>query len=338
VQQARRTRRSLFETVGGTGSSTSKFDYLPVIIWVLTMTLFAPLMAGADFHMRDTPAERNSKSIDTRMFAVASLSVCIALLFDLILDFVNVEDSVYEYFSLRAFSLISLASLSLTYIVAADYDNFGQITTIFECAQIFGEISCLNWLISSLDSLGCFTQFRVGCIIIVYYFNFISWYLNFIYFDGDPSTTLHMLSDLFYFSTVASFVVLCAIYVFYMYKRMKKNKVENKPLQLEDYYCIIVVISVFIAAIVKTCWIYVIAAIMQTDNLIIAFESSTYKDGVFVIRTALTFFLCLLPGRMFKRKAVENNYDNQVKSSFVSYMSHEIRTPLNVVGTFRFIS
>ena len=59
--------------------------------------------------------------------------------------------------------------------------------------------------------------------------------------------------------------------------------------------------------------------------------STYYADGNFLLRTGLTFFLCLLPGRIFKRKAAEKNYDAEMKSTFVSFMNHEMRTPLNIV-------
>jgi hypothetical protein len=308
-------------------------ERFPIMIWLLSMTLLIPLMVGADFNLRDSPQEINSKSIETRMFAVAALSVCFALLVDLILDYTFFEDNVYNYFGLRAFSLVSLGSFSLAYIVAANFDNFGAIYVSLDTAQVFGEVGCLLWLMNSLNSLGCFTQLRIAIVLGLYYLNFLMWDLNCFFSDGDPSSLLHILSDVFYNASAVTFLILCINYVYHMRKQMIQNKINQKPLHLEHYYCNIVVGCVLAAVILNSILVFVISAIYNIDNST-SFVSAPYRDGQFIIRTALTYFLCLLPGRMFKRKAAETNYDNEVKSSFVSYMSHEIRTPLSVIGTY----
>ena len=61
-------------------------DYVAWTIVVLSIALFVPLMVGADFHLQGSEEEINARSVECRSFAIASLSICISLLIDLLLD------------------------------------------------------------------------------------------------------------------------------------------------------------------------------------------------------------------------------------------------------------
>ena len=307
-------------------------DYVAWTIVVLSIALFVPLMVGADFHLQGSEEEINARSVECRSFAIASLSICISLLIDLLLDISFTENAGYLY--LRAYSLFNLAAYSLIYIVASNYSNFGQISVVIGAVQVFGEVSSIVWLLRSLDVLGCWSIFAAISVIVLYFMNFVFWFLNFIYYHGNTKSTFSTLSSFFFYFALVLFIGHFAYWFYLLYKEIQINKKEKTNLSIEIYYSNVIIAVTVVFTILKELLVPVIHDITgMTDDY--AISSSTYfADGNFLLRTGLTFFLCLLPGRIFKRRAAERNYDSEMKSTFVSFMNHEMRTPLNIVRTF----
>ena len=311
-------------------------DYVAWTIVVLSIALFVPLMVGADFHLQGSEEEINARSVECRSFAIASLSICISLLIDLLLDISFTENAGYLY--LRAYSLFNLSAYSLIYIVASNYSNFGQISVVIGAVQVFGEISSIVWLLRSLDVLGCWSTFAAISVIVLYFMNFVFWFLNFIYYHGNTKSTFSTLSSFFFYFALVLFIGHFAYWFYLLYKEIQINRKEKTNLSIEIYYSNVIIAVTVVFTILKELLVPVIHDITgMTDDYAIS-SSTYYADGNFLLRTGLTFFLCLLPGRIFKRRAAERNYDSEMKSTFVSFMNHEMRTPLNIVRMFITIS
>ena len=306
----------------------TSIDYVAWTIGVLSIALFIPLMVGADFHLEGSEEEINARSIECRSFAIASLSICLSLLIDLVLDVIFTENAGYLY--LRAYSLFNLSAYSLIYIVASNYKNFGQISVVIGAVQVFGEVSSIIWLLRTLDTLGCWSLFGALLAIVLFFLNFVFWFLNFIYNHGASPSLFSLLSSITFYISFITLVCYFLYWFYLLYKERQVMKIEKLKLPIEVYYSTIIIVVTIAFAVLKQVLVPVIKDVTGiTDDYVIA-ASTYYADGNFLLRTGLTFFLCLLPGRIFKRKAAEKNYDAEMKSTFVSFMNHEMRTPLNI--------
>ena len=311
-------------------------DYVAWTIGILSLSLFVPLMVGADFHLENTQIEISARSVECRSFAIASLSVSLSLLIDLLLDVIFTENAGYLY--LRSYSILALTAYSLAYLVASHYDNFGEIEVVFGAVQLFGEVSTAIWFLHSLDTLKCWSKLSIYSIIWSFYLQYLTWYLNYIYFYGDTKAVLYTISLSFFYFAAAIIIGQCVYWFYLLHKELKSNKSDKTSLPVNIHYSNVIIAVVILFGLLKLILKPVVTDLADVHDDYAIISSIDYADGNLLLRTGFTFFLCLLPGRIFKREAAERNYDSEMKSTFVSFMNHEMRTPLNIVRMFITIS
>lgn len=271
------------------------------------------------------------------MCAVSSLSICIPLAVDAILDTLMKQSTGLVW--LRCLCLSALMSYNLMFLVAYDRDNFTDIVTTFDNSQIFCELAAVLWLLNRMDFSNSWTKPRIYFMITIYA---IEHWFGFALKITSKEVALHpylsVVDGVLLYGANAIFVLTCIQWAYLMVRKYSRNRIssfdskhDRPPLSSNDYYCLIIVSTTVFCMVTDVAMQYSIAAIDhisddETSN------SAAYRQGEIAIRTVLTFCLCYLPSRMFKRKAFENEFEVKVKGSFVKYMSHEMRTPLSVIS------
>lgn len=281
-------------SVGIPAKKTLSVDYIAWTIGILSISLFIPLIAGADFHLDNSQIEISARAFECRAFAIASLSVCLSLMIDLSLDIFFSQKAAYLY--LRGFSLFALTFYSLAYIVASNYDNFGELEVVLGAVQLFGELSTTIWFLHKLDSLNCWSPLSGYTIIGLYYFQFMTWFLNYIYFEGDTRTIVYSLSNACFYFAAAIIVGQCVYWFYLLHKAFGARGSDKISLPINILYSNVVIAVLITFGIMKLILRPVVKDITGVQDDYDVVSSVEYFDGNLLLRTGFTYFLCLLPG------------------------------------------
>lgn len=301
-------------------------DWVSILISTLCATIFIPLIFSIDLNLSGTTTEAVYASAESRSFAIASLSMCLSVGFDLFLDFLQAKE--FKFFALRAFSLLSLCSYSIVIIIPHEFDNFGEIAWCFDWFQWTAEYMTALWLLRTMDTVKCWTYEVTTFLILLYYFSFVVAMLLQLQPDNEELkqgyTALTYINISFYGLNTLRWFYLMRHELFTL-KAFKKSTTT--------YYSAVIMLIMVLTLVSDQVNIFIVKDLTgnhETDDY--ATQNSNYIiDCQFVIRTCFVYFLCLLPGRMFKRSLMEFQYNAEIKSTFVQYISHELRTPLNIL-------
>jgi hypothetical protein len=304
-------------------------DRLAVLIAVLVFIILSFSFTGVNLDLQGKAEEVNYKSDQVRLYAACAISVTLPLAIDAALDFIYCPTA--GYIGLRFASLVSLLMYCLVTIFTSTEATFVQIHLVLSFSQIFIQSSIILYLLHDLDKRRVFTFSRVTFIICVYFAHIIVEFIQFL--NGNPSSTITTsLNSFFNYLSYVAFITAAVIWLLDFRKDYiaKKRAIEEEG--RENTSVILVTaddLTIIILSIVPLIAIPIYAVL---ESILIAIEGQTqgsYQNsdwlcGVFVLRSFLTFFTCILPARIFKQKAIEIQYDNEVKASLVRYMSHEV--------------
>lgn len=291
------------------------WDYVAILGFALTVTFFIPLIASLEIQNDDTVHSFSTSLMGRMMFAV-SLSVSLPLIIDVALDYLSLSVTPdYSHLYLRSVSLLAMCTFNIVFITSSGSNLL--LEQVVSTCQIFVEFAMLIWLLNNLDSRGCWSTPRCIALLLFVYGYLILQLATQI----NPSGSLPLIS----------FISLLLFSVLYLYSTFRwaytlfdqVGRKKGKPLSANDQYSILVIISTFLFGLS----FYVLSIIFSSDS-----DYEYLLMGYYVIRTVLTFSICLLPGRMYRQKAIQFEYDAEVKTSFVRYMSHELRTPMSVLS------
>lgn len=301
---------------GLTAPVSAETDWIAMIILLLSLVHILPVIWGADFLLGKDIV--NLTSPNSKILVVSSLAVCLPLSIDLLLDAVFIGNVKYLY--LRLLSLIGIILNGVVYLLASHLEFYATVQRVMGFTEVFIEFACGLWLLHALDKTGVWTSNRILFIIFTYtaadYFN----YFSYIDYYTDHYGILDNFDTAFTFISLGVFAILSGLWVY----NRRKDLFRWKAPSMDDSYCLIIMnctLLTFIAFFLMPTVVF-----HTTTVTPLTFEISSEKfQGSIVIRTMYALALCILPARIFKTHALENEYDLKVKHLFVQYMSHEMR-------------
>jgi hypothetical protein len=316
---------------------TKKVDTLALIAITAALLLLIPLIPSEylDFRLAGTEFDINSRSLQCYVFAVGTLSVAVTLLADLALDFIFTKRMGYMY--MRLFSVITLILCTIVYVCPRNYDSWAQVQLLLGKFQFFSQIAASSWFLNAIDRTGCWNKRWVTFLLLLYA---SSDFLDCLVIILPESKTVAVISYIlqyscftFLFGTSFLWIYVSRIELLHILFGRKQSKTKDKkqPSFLSCYSLTVIVVFIC-CALIDTISTVIIRSYTSSD----VHSTADYRCVTLVNRTLLTFFLCIIPGRMFKGEVAIHEYNATVKSSFVRYVSHEVHHLdfINPVFTF----
>lgn len=321
----------------------NKIDVVGFLLCTLCVAVLFPLIPSdsLDFHLRGSKLESNYKLEECRSAAIVALTMCVLQLIELVVDIISRKAIEYTY--LRFFSLSALAGYSLLYVAPNDYSNWVQIQDVVGKFQVLSEIGGVLWFIHTLDITAVWNRWVVVSLTFMCFTPYVLDYIGFI----NSSATFNVVADALLYLAYLSFFIFACIWCYVsrkelfgdinIFNRQVAPVTPNKrvtPMPLNTVFTIIVLVTLFIAAVSEVSAIEIIRSVYSFDTSNDVYSSARYRTTSFLIRTLLGYILSMAPTHLVRQRAIEYEYNVEVKTAFVKFFSHEVMFYMYIVRLF----
>ena len=304
-----------------------------LLFFLLSTTLFLPLMlvSSVDISFINSALEDSVHSNIVRFFSACSISACVPLLFDLCLDMIFIHPIKMIYF--RFVSLLSLIIFNIALLTSVYSNHTGLIFVTFSYWQIFVQIGLITWMFSELDDYSYWNDLKIVPMVFLFYVLILLEFIS----DSDPSTNPTLILALRFVFGV-SFLLLY-IYCFWLWSSQLYHQYRQSKLPFDKWRHLIsyndytiFVVFIFSILIVPVYATFIFWGTSQNPSNNSSESTPLMLSGAIVVRSIISLFSSLIPGRIFKAEAQQTMAELRTKHSFVKYVSHNIRTPINVLS------
>ena len=265
-------------------------------------------------------------------FAVllSTISLCIPLLLDLLLDVIHHTEA--EYLSFRA---VSVVSLLISAIVAISYEGSVAKPSVVLAIYIWGYFIEVSVILSLLHDIipQFMTYWRTLIIGLFFYLSFLI--INISSIKACSVLPLQPLYYAFFFGASTLFFGVISLWMKSLWTsyliskiRLKKTffrwlkELDNKTL------CAFTILGILLPFFVM---FFVVIFGLEPQFPRVEDLCDIPRMCLVIGRAALCLFTYILPSRLFRAKLVSGSRDTEIKTEFVKYISHEMRSPLSVL-------
>ena len=261
---------------------------------------------------------------------LSTISLCIPLLFDLLLDVIHHTEA--EYLNFRAVSVISLL---ISAVVAISHEGSNAKPSVVLAIYIWGYFIEVSVILSLLHDIipQFMTYWRTLIIGLFFYFSFLI--INVSSIKACSVLPLQPLYYAFFFSASALFfgVILLwvnSLHISFLISKLKHKKTFSRWLRELDHktLCVLTILGILLPFFAM---FFVVIFRLEPQFPRVKSLCDIPRMCLVIGRAALCLFTYVLPSRLFRAKLVSGSRDTEIKTEFVKYISHEMRSPLSVL-------